>query len=204
MFHVVTDELNFAAMRMWFLSNPPGKAAIQVQKVEEFTWLNSSYSPVLKQLESESIIKYYFRTQGAKSDGYLKFRNPKYLSILNHLRFYLPEIFPKLKKVVFLDDDVVVQKDLTGLWGIDLKGMVNGAVETCKGKFHVFDNYFNFSNPIIAKNIDPNACAWAFGMNVFDLVEWRKQNCTHLYHSWQKLVRYLYFFFLHFIHVYVF
>lgn len=186
-FHIVTDRLNYAAMRMWFLVNPPGKATIQVQNIEEFTWLNSSYSPVLKQLGSQSMIDYYFRTHRANSDSNLKYRNPKYLSILNHLRFYLPEIFPKLDKVLFLDDDIVVQKDLTGLWSLDLKGKVNGAVETCGESFHRFDRYLNFSNPLISKNFDPRACGWAYGMNVFDLKEWKKQNITEVYHNWQKL-----------------
>ncbi|XP_018439740.2 probable galacturonosyltransferase 4 isoform X2 [Raphanus sativus] len=186
-FHIVTDRLNYAAMRMWFLDNPPGKATIQVQNVEEFTWLNSSYSPVLKQLSSRSMIDYYFRAHHANSDSNLKFRNPKYLSILNHLRFYLPEIFPKLSKVLFLDDDIVVQKDLSGLWSVDLKGNVNGAVETCGESFHRFDRYLNFSNPLISKNFDPRACGWAYGMNVFDLDEWKKQNITEVYHRWQNL-----------------
>ncbi|XP_039130667.1 probable galacturonosyltransferase 4 isoform X1 [Dioscorea cayenensis subsp. rotundata] len=186
-FHIVTDRLNYAAMRMWFIANPPGKATIQVQNIEEFTWLNASYSPVLKQLGSQSMIDYYFRAHRASSDANLKYRNPKYLSILNHLRFYLPEIFPKLDKVVFLDDDIVVKKDLTGLWSINLKGKVNGAVETCGENFHRFDRYLNFSNPLIAKNFDPHACGWAYGMNVFDLSEWRKQKITEIYHSWQKL-----------------
>lgn len=176
-------------MKMWFLANPPAKATVQVQNVEEFTWLNSSYSPVLKQLASRSMIDYYFRSQHAKSDENLKFRNPKYLSIMNHLRFYLPEIFPKLSKVVFLDDDVVVQKDLTPLWAIDLKGKVNGAVETCGESFHRFDRYLNFSNPLIAETFDPHACGWAYGMNVFDLDEWKKQNITAVYHHWQNLVK---------------
>ncbi|KAI3795663.1 hypothetical protein L1987_38320 [Smallanthus sonchifolius] len=187
-FHIVTDKLNYAAMRMWFLANAPGKAIIQVQNIDEFTWLNASYSPVLKQLASQNMIDYYFKThKGAESDSNLKFRNPKYLSMMNHLRFYLPEIFPKLSKVVFLDDDIVVQKDLSGLWSIDLKGKVNGAVETCGENFHRFDRYLNFSNPIIAKNFDPRACGWAYGMNIFDLEEWKKQNITEVYHSWQNL-----------------
>ncbi|XP_031480128.1 probable galacturonosyltransferase 4 isoform X2 [Nymphaea colorata] len=186
-FHVVTDKLNYAAMRMWFLANPPGKATIQVQSVDEFTWLNASYSPVLKQLGSSSMIDYYFRTHRANSDSNLKFRNPKYLSILNHLRFYLPEIFPKLQKVLFLDDDIVVRKDLSALWAIDMKGMINGAVETCQESFHRFDRYLNFSNPLIAKNFNPRACGWAYGMNMFDLEEWKKQKITEVYHSWQKL-----------------
>ncbi|XVE87595.1 hypothetical protein DITRI_Ditri19aG0000700 [Diplodiscus trichospermus] len=186
-FHIVTDRLNYAAMRMWFLSNPPGKATIQVQNIEEFSWLNSSYSPVLKQLGSPSMIDYYFRAHRSNSDSNLKFRNPKYLSILNHLRFYLPEIFPKLNKVLFLDDDIVVRKDLSGLWSLDLKGNVNGAVETCGESFHRFDRYLNFSNPLISKNFDPHACGWAYGMNIFDLEEWRRQNITEVYHRWQKL-----------------
>ncbi|KAL8229540.1 hypothetical protein R6Q57_014440 [Mikania cordata] len=187
-FHIVTDRLNYAAMRMWFLANPPGKATIQVENIDEFTWLNASYSPVLKQLASQNMIDYYFKTHKAvESDSNMKFRNPKYLSMMNHLRFYLPEIFPKLSKVVFLDDDIVVQKDLSGLWSIDLKGKVNGAVETCGENFHRFDRYLNFSNPIIAKNFDPRACGWAYGMNIFDLEEWKKQNITGVYHSWQNL-----------------
>ncbi|CAK9139172.1 unnamed protein product [Ilex paraguariensis] len=186
-FHIVTDKLNFAAMRMWFLANPPGKATIQVQNVEEFTWLNSSYSPVLKQLGSPSMIDYYFKTRRTDSDSNMKFRNPKYLSIMNHLRFYLPEIFPKLNKVLFLDDDIVVQTDLTGLWSLEQKGKVIGVVETCGESFHRFDRYLNFSNPLISKKFDPRACGWAFGMNIFDLEEWRRQNITGVYHSWQNL-----------------
>ncbi|GAB4830715.1 Probable galacturonosyltransferase 4 [Ancistrocladus abbreviatus] len=186
-FHIVTDRLNYAAMRMWFLANPPSNATIQVQNIEEFTWLNSSYSPVLKQLGSPSMLDYYFKTHRATPDSNLKFRNPKYLSILNHLRFYLPEIFPKLSKILFLDDDIVVQKDLSGLWSIDLKGNVNGAVETCGESFHRFDRYLNFSNPLISKNFDPHACGWAYGMNIFDLKEWKRQNITEVYHTWQKL-----------------
>ncbi|CAN1850429.1 Probable galacturonosyltransferase 4 [Linum perenne] len=186
-FHIVTDRLNYAAMRMWFLVNPPGKATIQVQNIEEFTWLNASYSPVLKQLGSPSMIDYYFRAHRANSDPNLKYRNPKYLSILNHLRFYLPEIFPKLNKVLFVDDDIVVQKDLSALWALDLKGNVNGAVETCGESFHRFDRYLNFSNPLISKNFQPHACGWAYGMNVFDLDQWRRKNITEVYHKWQKL-----------------
>ncbi|KAK9714186.1 hypothetical protein RND81_06G077900 [Saponaria officinalis] len=56
--------------------------------------------------------------------------------MLNHLRFYLPLIYPKLDKILFLDDDIVVQKDLTLFWSIDRHGKVNGAVECCGESFH--------------------------------------------------------------------
>jgi len=187
-FHVVTDKLNYGAMKVWFLVNPPGKATIHVQNVDDFKWLNSSYCPVLQQLESATMKEYYFKADHATGSANLKFRNPKYLSVLNHLRFYLPKVFPKLDKILFLDDDVVVQKDLTPLWDIDLSGKVNGAVETCGPSFHRFDKYLNFSDPHISQNFDPHACGWAYGMNVFDLKEWKKKDITGIYHQWQSLV----------------
>eukprot|EP00257_Ricinus_communis_P024312 XP_015584489.1 polygalacturonate 4-alpha-galacturonosyltransferase isoform X1 [Ricinus communis] len=190
-FHLVTDKLNFGAMNMWFLLNPPGKATIHVENVDDFKWLNSSYCPVLRQLESAAMKEYYFKanhpTSLSSSSSNLKYRNPKYLSMLNHLRFYLPEVYPKLNKILFLDDDIVVQKDLTGLWSVNLNGKVNGAVETCGESFHRFDKYLNFTNPHIARNFNPNDCGWAYGMNIFDLDEWKKQDITGIYHKWQNM-----------------
>ncbi|KAK9084001.1 hypothetical protein Scep_030472 [Stephania cephalantha] len=66
--------------------------------------------------------------------------------------------------------------------------MVNGAVETCKESFfHRFHTYLNFSDILIKQNFDPNACGWAYGMNIFDLKEWKKRNITRIYHQWQSL-----------------
>ncbi|KAF7823041.1 putative galacturonosyltransferase 10 [Senna tora] len=185
-FHLVTDEINYAAMKAWFAMNDFGGVTVEVQKFEDFSWLNASYVPVLKQLQDSEIQNYYFSGSGGDSRTPIKFRNPKYLSMLNHLRFYIPEVFPALKKVVFLDDDVVVQKDLSHLFSIDLNGNVNGAVETCMETFHRYHKYLNYSHPLIRAHFDPDACGWAFGMNVFDLEEWRKRNVTGIYHYWQE------------------
>ncbi|KAM0913108.1 hypothetical protein ACQ4PT_012379 [Festuca glaucescens] len=152
-FHLVTDKLNFGAMNMWFLLNPPGDAAIHVENVDDFKWLNSSYCPVLKQLESAAMKEYYFKADRQKT----------------------------------LSAGSSNLKDLTGLWEVDLNGNVNGAVETCGESFHRFDKYLNFSNPNIAQNFDPNACGWAYGMNMFDLEEWKKKDITGIYHRWQTM-----------------
>ncbi|KAI4352326.1 hypothetical protein L6164_006589 [Bauhinia variegata] len=187
-FHVVTDRMNVAAMKVWFKMRPiDGGAHIEVKAVEEYTFLNSSYVPLLRQLESANLQKFYLENRAKNSTvdvPKLKFKNPKY-SILSHLRFYLPEMYPKLHKILFLDDDVVVQKDLTGLWKIDLDGKVNGAVETCFGSFHRFAQYMNFSHPLIKERFNPKACAWAYGMNIFDLDAWRREQLTEKYHYWQ-------------------
>lgn len=184
-FHIVTTGVSYGAMQAWFLTNDFKGSTIEVQNIEELTWLNSSYSPIVKQLLAADTRAYYFgENQDLKVEP--KLQNPKHISLLNHLRFYIPEIYPQLEKIVFLDDDVVVQKDLMPLFSLDLHGNVNGAVETCLEAFHRYYKYLNFSNPIISSKIDPQACGWAFGMNIFDLVSWRKANITANYHYWQE------------------
>ncbi|KAL1555591.1 putative galacturonosyltransferase 10 [Salvia divinorum] len=185
-FHLVTNEVNYAAMKAWFTMNTFGGVTVDVQKIEDFSWLNASYVPVLKQLQDSETQRYYFSDSGGDSRTLIKFRNPKYLSMLDHLRFYIPKVFPALKKVVFLDDDVVVQKDLSPLFSLNLNGNVNGAVETCMETFHRYHKYLNYSHPLIREHFDPDACGWAFGMNVFDLDEWRRRNVTGIYHYWQE------------------
>lgn len=190
-FHVVTDRMNIAAMKVWFKKRPAdGGAHVEVKAVEDYTFLNSSYVPVLRQQNFANLQRFYFENQAenaTKDASNMKFRNPKYLSMLNHLRFYLPEMYPKLHQILFLDDDVVVQKDLTGLWRIDMDGKVNGAVETCFGSFHRYSQYLNFSHPLIREKFNPKACAWAYGMNMFDLDAWRREKLTDQYHYWQNL-----------------
>ncbi|XP_023764281.1 hexosyltransferase GAUT11 [Lactuca sativa] len=182
-FHLVTNEANYGAMQTWFATNNFKGCTIEVKKIEDLTWLTPSYSPVVKKLTKPEFRAYYF--QGSL-DNEPKFGNPKYVSLLNHLRFYIPEIYPHLEKVIFLDDDVIVQKDLTPLFSLDLHGNVNGAVETCLESFHRFYKYLNFSNPVLSSKFDPQACGWAFGLNVFDLVAWRNANVTGVYHFWEE------------------
>lgn len=183
-FHIVTDKMNLAAMKVWFKMRPIENGAfVEIKAVEEFTFLNSTYVPVLRQIESANLQKIYLENN-------TKSGTQKHLSMLNHLKFYLPEMYPKLHRILFLDDDVVVQKDLTALWKVDLEGKVNGAVETCFGSFHRYAQYLNFSNPLIKDKFNPKACAWAFGMNIFDLDAWRREKLTDQYHYWQDLVRF--------------
>ncbi|KAK7396407.1 hypothetical protein VNO78_17398 [Psophocarpus tetragonolobus] len=166
-FHVVTNSLNLPAIWMWFLLNPPGKATVHIQSIENFEWFP----------------KYNTFNNHNSSD-------PRYTSELNYLRFYLPDIFPTLNKILLFDHDVVVQQDLGGLWNANIKGKVIAAVSTCQEgetSFHRMDMFINFSDPFIAKRFDVNACTWAFGMNLFDLQQWRRHNLTALYHRYLQM-----------------
>ena len=163
-FHIVTDSLNFPAISMWFLLNPPGKATVHIQNIDDFEWL-SKYKAFKKQNSSD----------------------PRYTSELNYLRFYLPHIFPTLNKILLFDHDVVVQQDLNMLWNINMNGKVIAGVGTCQEgetSFRRMDMFINFSDPYIAKRFDVNACTWAFGMNLFDLQQWRRHNLTGVYHKY--------------------
>ncbi|CAN6443587.1 unnamed protein product [Victoria cruziana] len=194
-FHIITDKKTYAPMHAWFALNPVySPAVLEVKGLHQLDWPSESNIKVVEITEMHGAVKEYFynRWHGSNlshvsSDFGREMetarRSPNYVSFMNHMRIYLPELFPKLHKVVFLDDDIVVQHDLSHLWEIDLQGMVNGAVETSK-KFEV---YLNFSNPFVSKRFQRDRLAWAYGMNIFDLQAWRKTDITERYHYWLKL-----------------
>ncbi|XP_024004240.1 probable galacturonosyltransferase 5 [Eutrema salsugineum] len=162
-FHVVTDSLNYPSISMWFILNPDSRATVQILNVDDMNVLPLDHAQLLMKQNSS---------------------DPRLISSLNHARFYLPDIFPGLNKIVLFDHDVVVQRDLSRLWSLDMKGKVVGAVETClenEPSFHSMDTFINFSDAWVAQRLDPKACTWAFGMNLFDLAEWRRQDLTSVY-----------------------
>ncbi|KAI3768927.1 hypothetical protein L6452_00023 [Arctium lappa] len=198
--HIITDRKTYSPMQAWFSLHSLAPAVIELKALHHFDWFAKGKVPVLEAMTKDQRVRAGFR--GGSSAivanntekpnviaAKLQAMSPKYNSLMNHVRIYLPQMFPSLKKVVFLDDDLVVQSDLSPLWEIDMKGKVNGAVETCRGgdKFVMskrFKSYLNFSHPLISKNFDANECAWAYGMNIFDLEAWRKTNITQNYHYW--------------------
>lgn len=178
-FHVVTDSLNFAAISMWFILHPPKQAKIQIHNMQNFDWFSTNYDP-------------------PNTDGHDS-QDPRYTSTLNHLRFYLPDIFPVLNKIVLLDHDVVVQKDLTLLWRVNMMGKVNGAVKTCQGHdpaYRRMDLLLNLSDPMVGRRFSNKVCTWTFGVNVFDLQKWRKRNLTNVYNQYLQLVCNIWSFFI--------
>ncbi|KAL3639927.1 putative galacturonosyltransferase 12 [Castilleja foliolosa] len=199
--HIITDTKTYAPMRAWFSMHPPlGRAIVEVKALHHFDWFAKGKVPILEAMEKDQKVRSQFRggssaivannTEKPKVvAAKLQALSPKYNSLMNHIRIHLPELFPSLNKVVFLDDDIVVQTDLTRLWNIDMNGKVNGAVKTCRGEDKYvmskrFKSYLNFSHPLISKNFNPNECAWAYGMNIFDLEAWRRTNISRTYYYW--------------------
>jgi len=82
----------------------------------------------------------------------------------------------------------VVQRDLAGLWRVDMGANVNAALHTCFGGFRRYGKYLNFSEPVVQESFSHRACAWSYGVNVFDLQAWRREQCTEQFHRFMEMV----------------
>ncbi|XP_052178602.1 probable galacturonosyltransferase 15 isoform X2 [Diospyros lotus] len=198
-FHIVTDKKTYTSMHAWFAISNINSAVVEVKGLHQYDWSHEVNVGVREMLEIHRLIWSHHYDNLKKDLEYdtgnernLEVLSPSCLSLMNHLRIYIPELFPDLKKIVFLDDDVVVQHDISSLWQLDINGKVVGAVvdswcghECCPGRKYM--DYFNFSNPVIASNLDHDRCGWLYGVNVFDLQAWRMTSITSAYHQWLKL-----------------
>jgi galacturonosyltransferase 12/13/14/15 len=101
-FHVITDKKTYPGMHSWFALNSVSPAIVEVKGVHQFDWLTRENVPVLEAIESHRGVRNHYHgdhgTVSSASDNprmlasKLQARSPKYISLLNHLRIYLPEV----------------------------------------------------------------------------------------------------------------
>ncbi|KAH9737175.1 putative galacturonosyltransferase 7 [Citrus sinensis] len=173
-FHVLTDGQNYFAMKLWFFRNTFKEATVQVLNIEQLN-LESHDKAILIHM----FLPVEYRVSLLNVDGPSIHSKMQYISVFSHLHYLLPEIFQSLTKVVVLDDDVVVQKDLSALWDINMGGKVNGAVQSCSVSLGQLKSYLG------ENSYDKNSCAWMSGLNIVDLARWRELDLTKTY---QRLV----------------
>jgi alpha-1,4-galacturonosyltransferase len=175
-FHVLTDTQNYFAMKLWFFRNTYKEATVQVLNVEDLN-LNNNAAKGASSLSLPEEFRVSFRSVDKLARVQVR---TEYISVFSHSQYLLPIIFENLKKVIVLGDDVIVQRDLSYLWSIDLNGKVNGAVQFCAVKLGELKTYFG------ENRFDENSCAWMSGLNIVDLEKWREQDVTGNY---KKLVQ---------------
>ncbi|KLV17836.1 hypothetical protein ABW02_24520 [Niallia circulans] len=96
---------------------------------------------------------------GANLDGHI--------SEATYYRLMISELFREdVKKVIYLDCDILVRKDITELWNIDIGDFVVGAI-----KFNEYDGYDKIDIP-------KGAPYFNAGVLVINLDKWRKENIT--------------------------
>ncbi|XP_042379603.1 probable galacturonosyltransferase 7 isoform X1 [Zingiber officinale] len=170
-FHVLTDKQNFYSMKHWFVRHSYGNATIDILNFDE---LKSNHISNLDLGEMSMSEEFRISSHTISQRSPLQM-GTKYLSVFGHSHFLLADMFKDLKKVVLLDDDVIVQKDISFLWNLDLGGKVIGATEFCGVKLGHLKSYLGTTM------YDNNDCAWMSGINIVDLEKWRELDITGVY-----------------------
>ncbi|XP_062188247.1 probable galacturonosyltransferase 7 [Phragmites australis] len=178
-FHILTDAQNFYAMKHWFARNSYKKAALHIINYEGVI-LEKLPKYSIRQLYLPEEFRFLIRSIKQPTEN----TRMEYLSLFSHSHFLIPKIFKNLNKVVVLDDDVVVQRDLSFLWNIDMGDKVNGAIKFCGLKLGQVRNLFGKTA------YDPKSCAWMSGVNLINLDKWREHNVTENYLLLMKKFKY--------------
>ncbi|KAE8698027.1 putative galacturonosyltransferase 7 [Hibiscus syriacus] len=175
-FHVLTDGQNYYAMKYWFLRNTFKDAVVQVLNIEQLI-LDYTNKTTLSHLNSP--LEFRISFHNSRKTPAIHNRT-QYISIFSHSHYLLPEVFKNLEKIVVLDDDVVVQQDLSTLWKLNMGQKPMGAVQICPVRLGQLQSYLGRSS------FNENSCSWMSGLNVIDLVRWRELGISETY--W-KLVK---------------
>ncbi|CAL5098545.1 unnamed protein product [Urochloa decumbens] len=179
-FHLFTDAQNFYAMKHWFDRNLYLEATVHVTNIEDHLKPpKHADSLEMQQLWPSEELRVTIHNYSEPSQRQMK---TEYISVFGHSHFLLPDLLPSLNRVVVLDDDLIVQKDLSSLWNLDMDGKVIGAVQFCGVTLGQLRAY------IAEHSFNSNACVWLSGLNVIELEKWRDLRVTSLYdQSLQKL-----------------
>ncbi|XVF72486.1 hypothetical protein PTKIN_Ptkin12aG0125000 [Pterospermum kingtungense] len=108
---------------------------------------------------------------------------------LNYARIYLADILPTdVKRVIYLDSDLVVVDDIAKLWEVDLEGKVLAAPEYCHANF---TNYFTdlfWADKGLSSTFDGRRpCYFNTGVMVVDVDKWRQGTYTQKVEEWMAV-----------------
>ncbi|KAA0057581.1 putative galacturonosyltransferase-like 4 [Cucumis melo var. makuwa] len=108
---------------------------------------------------------------------------------LNYARIYLAEILPsEVKRVIYLDSDLVVVDDVAELWGVNLGDKVLAAPEYCHANFTKYFTDQFWSDLELAKTFDGRRpCYFNTGVMVVDVEKWRRGEFTQKMEEWMAV-----------------
>lgn len=109
---------------------------------------------------------------------------------LNYARSYLANLLPTcVKRVVYLDSDLILVDDIAKLAATQLPGdTVLAAPEYCNANFTAYFTPTFWSNPSLSLTFsNRNACYFNTGVMVIDLDRWREGDYTTKIEEWMEL-----------------
>ena len=118
----------------------------------------------VRQFIDENVSKIFFVTE--------------HFTIETYYRFFLPQIFTNLDKVLYLDADTMIMKDISPLFNIDINGYYLGVTHDCeivRASNFIGTKYSNYF--IKTLNVDPSNYFQA-GVMLVNLKKMREDNIT--------------------------
>lgn len=98
-FHIVTDKKSYTSMHAWFAVNRIRSAVVKIKGLHQYDWPREMNVAVEEMLETHVEIQNHKRRRMMEESEFLKeldhttdVLNPSRVSLLNHLRIYLPEV----------------------------------------------------------------------------------------------------------------
>ncbi|XP_039906284.1 glycosyltransferase 8 domain-containing protein 2 isoform X1 [Simochromis diagramma] len=124
---------------------------------------------------------------------------PDLLHPLNFVRFYLPLLDILHSRVIYLDDDIIVQGDIRDLFNIKLKpGHAAAFATDCDlpsthetvrsiGMQTTYMGFLDYRKQEVKDlGINPSDCSFNPGVFVADMNEWKKQKVTKELEKWME------------------
>ncbi|XP_023792514.1 glycosyltransferase 8 domain-containing protein 2 isoform X2 [Cyanistes caeruleus] len=118
---------------------------------------------------------------------------------LNFVRFYLPLLIQKHEKVIYLDDDVIVQGDIQELYDTKLApGHAAAFSDDCDlpsthemvrsvGMQNTYMGFLDYRKQAIRDlGISPSTCSFNPGVIVANMTEWKHQRITKQLEKWMQ------------------
>ncbi|CAL5371158.1 unnamed protein product [Camellia sinensis] len=108
---------------------------------------------------------------------------------LNYARNYLADLLPEcVRKIVYLDSDLVLVDDIAKLAATPLRRRVLAAPEYCNANFTSYFTPSFWSNPSLSSTFTGRkACYFNTGVMVIDLERWRDGDYTRKIVEWMEL-----------------
>lgn len=108
---------------------------------------------------------------------------------LNYARNYLADTLPScVKRVIYLDSDLVFVDDIVKLWGTNLGSYPLGAPEYCHANFTTYFTDVFWSDPTLSGVFDGRfPCYFNTGVMVVDLEMWRLWGYTKAIEEWMEV-----------------
>ncbi|XP_039114041.1 probable galacturonosyltransferase-like 4 [Dioscorea cayenensis subsp. rotundata] len=105
---------------------------------------------------------------------------------LNYARFYLADMLPAdVRRVIYLDSDVIVVDDVRQLWEVELGDKVVAAPEYCHANFTKYFTESFWSDPELAGTFKGRRpCYFNTGVMVMDVKKWREGEYTKRMEEW--------------------